>query len=424
MDHHEFTKKYMEILSDVLGLREKDGNRTFRWSNSTPHELERRLGNHFQVYTEDALKSIKEVGDDKTVSFHYGYSPDPSETLKYAPLYTDCVVMQDIIYRFLNRDRLSGLELRQTIQEYATEVKDWERLIEDNRVIIVPSPGLWSQDVRDQLPEIPNQKDRRCAPTLYAANKMGSVPFTDSPQYGRRMQQIGENAVGLRVLNDIRDGEIEKFRASVDMTWDEFNRGAKIKVEDETYELYQETLRQNRINNILAYLLGEPGDELPNVDEFDFFYRTDYDYEDVLELSREFRYFREDIADVLTAVRDENDRDDVIDILESATQIRDEYERIKERKASERKKRVASAGVTGFASLNVAIPLYTGFDPESLLLTLRTLSGGVVVAHQFKQLVQTVRRGDETEHEDLFRVLDRLEEQENSSTPLQFFSHA
>jgi hypothetical protein len=108
MDHHSFTEQYLAIIRDTLRVQTTDdGEKRYQWTEDTADELTRRLENHFNSFAEAAITAAREDATESMYSFHYGYSPNLSETLKYAPLYTDHVILQDIVYRTLrgSRDR-------------------------------------------------------------------------------------------------------------------------------------------------------------------------------------------------------------------------------------------------------------------------------------------------------------------------------
>lgn len=128
-------------------------------------------------------------------SFHYGYSPNLSETLKYAPLYTDHVILQDIVYRTLrgSRDR-PPKERHDSVIAYIQNILNWEPLIQSGHVSIVPSPHLWSSEIRSFMNEIDSDERKICSQPPWAAGRFNATPFTDSNDYRGHITQIAMEA--------------------------------------------------------------------------------------------------------------------------------------------------------------------------------------------------------------------------------------
>lgn len=208
MDHHSFAKQYLAIIHDTLRVQTtNDGKQQYKWTEDTGDELTRRLENHFNSFAETAINAAREGATESMYSFHYGLSPNLSETLKYAPLYTDHVILQDIVYRTLhgNRDG-SPKERHDSVMPYIQNILEWEPLIESGYVSIIPSPHLWSSEIRSFITGVGSDERKICTQPLWAAGRFNATPFTDSIEYCDYMTEIAMDA--RRVQLSSQTGEI------------------------------------------------------------------------------------------------------------------------------------------------------------------------------------------------------------------------
>lgn len=341
MDHHTFTEQYLAIICDTLRISENDdGQLTYHWDKDTADELTRRLENHIDIYTESAIESARKHAGDKLYSYHFGHSPNLNETLKYAPLYTDHVVLQDIVYRTLRgRQRMSEQQLKDSVTTYVNNIVQWEPLIEAGHLSILPSPQLWSEPIREYLDKMGTGKKRICTQPLLATDRLNTKPFTDAPRYSEQLTQMAMGATQL--MEAAETGEINLISND---RWNQID-----------------TMQETRVLSVGSQLFGTQDDS-----QADLYYLPDASYEDVIELSAEFDGFRSCYDDI---VRDlvSSEGGEIEELVAQAPEkIESDYNDIKQRLQFKRK---GISAATGIAGLAIALPVFVSISPEDLLTT-------------------------------------------------------
>lgn len=431
MDHHSFTEQYLAIIRDTLRVQTTDdGEKRYQWTEDTADELTRRLENHFNSFAEAAITAAREDATESMYSFHYGYSPNLSETLKYAPLYTDHVILQDIVYRTLrgSRDR-PPKERHDSVMPYIQNILNWEPLIQSGHVSIVPSPHLWSSEIRSFMSEIDSDERKICSQPLWAAGRFNATPFTDSKDYCGHMTQIAMEAQQLK--NSSQTGEVQD-----PMPLNAIRMGKRAGDHNRpvTTGAVNETLQDMDIRSVGARLFGQQHDD----DQADLYYIQDATYEEIIEMAEEFEGFRIKLNDILDELAEEDDVSEFHDILEQAPEkIEADYQQVRREFTVKRDIVQGSAGVAGLA---MTLPLFVQLSPADLLATTQLTSnydlfenllnavvgvvGGAGGALSFREVAEQLFSKDD----DFVQIMDEFEgtEIENSYvkslTPVRSYS--
>lgn len=360
MDHHTFTEQYLAIIRDTLRISENDdGQLTYYWDNDTVDELTRRLENHLDIYTESAIESVREHAEDELYSYHFGLSPNLNETLKYAPLYTDHVVLQDIVYRTLRgRHQTSEQQLKNSVMGYVNNIVQWEPLIEAGHVSILPSPQLWSEPIREYLDTIETGEERILTQPLLATDRLNTKPFTDAQRYSGQLKLMADNATDL--MEAAETGNIDLVNNG---GWKQFD-----------------TTQRTRVLSVGSQLFGTQD----NDSHADLYYLPDASYEDVIELATKFDGFRscynEIVDDLVTTEGGEVEEL----VAQAPEKIASDYRDIKQRLQIKRKGLSATAGVAGLA---ISLPVFVNISPEDLLTTSYLMSNSMSWEELLKSVI-------------------------------------
>ncbi|ELZ30121.1 hypothetical protein [Halorubrum distributum] len=350
MDHHTFTKQYLAIIRDTLRISENDdGQLTYHWDKDTADELTRRLENHLDIYTKSAIETAREHAEDELYSYHFGLSPNLNETLKYAPLYTDHVVLQDIVYRTLRgRQRTSEQQLEKSVMSYVNNIVKWEPLIEEGHLSILPSPHLWSEPIREYLDKIETGEKRILTQPLLATDRLNTKPFTDAPHYSGQLTQMAMGATQL--MEAAKTGDIDLV-----------NNGGWEQID---------TMHEARVLSVGSQLLGTNDDD----SQADLYYLPDASYEDVIELATEFDGFRSCYDDIVRDLVNSEGGEVEELIAQAPDKIESDYRDIKQRLQFKRKGLSAAAGIAGLA---ITLPVFVNISPEDLLTTSYLMSNSM-----------------------------------------------
>lgn len=350
MDHHKFTEQYLEIIRDTLQISENESGRvSCRWDHDTADDLARRLENHMNTFTEDAILSAKASAEDQMYSYHFGLSPHLNETLKYAPLYTDHIVLQDIVYRtLLGRDNYDQSKIKNSVLGYVNNILKWEPLIEGGYISILPSSQLWSGSVRDSLHGMADGKRQICNQSLLASNKLGTTPFTDSPDYKKYMTLMAIEAKNL--IESVEEGDLT---APNPTSFDTRSSNA-------------------RVRTVGSRLFRHP-DSTAGLDPespADLLYITGASYEEVIELAEEFEGFKSKFRSIIEELArvPENEIDDVIE--KAPDKIAEEYKDT-QKLAVSRKMTLAGTGIAGLA---LSLPVFVSITPQDLFISSTLIS--------------------------------------------------
>ncbi|MFC7070607.1 hypothetical protein ACFQL9_13215 [Halobaculum lipolyticum] len=349
MDHHTFTEQYLAIIRDTLRISENDdGQLTYHWDKDTADELTRRLENHLDIYTESAIASAREHAEKELYSYHFGLSPNLNETLKYAPLYTDHVVLQDIVYRTLRgRQQTSEQQLKNSVMSYVNNIVQWEPLIEAGHISILPSPHLWSEPIREYLDTIETGEKRVCTQPLLATDRLNTKPFTDAPRYSNQLTHMATGATQL--MEAAQTGDIELVNNG---GWDQFD-----------------TTQEARVLSVGSQLFGTHNDS-----KADLYYMTGASYEDVIELATEFDGFRSCYDDIIRDLVNSEGGEVEELVAKAPEKIAADYKDIKQRLQL---KRAGLSAATGIGGLAITLPVFVNVSPEDLLTTSYLLSSSM-----------------------------------------------
>ena len=358
MDHRTFTEQYLAIIRDTLQPSEtNNGQLSFDWDRDSADELARRLENHFDVNTGSAIESARERAEDNHYSYHFGHSPNLNETLKYAPLYTDHVVLQDIVYRTLRaRHHRSDQQIKKSVLTYVENIVQWEPLIKGGHLSILPSPHLWSEPIREYLEGIESGAMQICTQPLLATDRLNTNPFTDAEDYSNKVKNLALAASEL-----IEAAETSKIDLVQNNTWGP-----------------HETTEETRVLSVGSQMFGTDGET-----GRDLYYLPDASYEEVIELATEFEGFRSCYNDIITDLV-KTEGGEVEDLVAQAPEkIESDYDDIKQR-LQLKKETISAAG--GIAGLAVSLPLFVNVSPEDILRTSYLMSSAV----NWEQLIESV----------------------------------
>jgi len=419
MDHQRFTSQYVEIIEDVLNIEtSSNGEVKYRWSSNVPRELSRRLENHFNTHSESAISSARAEAQEQRISFHYGFSPNLNETLKYAPLYTDHVVLQDIVYRTARREHTNS-SVRDSILRYVGNIIKWKPLIEEGYVSILPSPHLWSSEIRNFMDSIDTEPRKICTQPLWAAGHFNATPFTDSRQYQNHTFEIVEDA--RRIQATSATGQVIKDPTAARA----LDLGVQSRDGDGLkYTEVDGELRQLSVLSVGSQLFGKQDEK----DDADLFYVTDADYEEVIELAQEFEGFRSKFQEILEDIA-QNDGDEVHEIVEKCPErIESDYEDIKREMNLKRK---ATLGTAGIAGLTMSLPVILNLSPRSLVSTTHLvnnfetveqlltavvgIAGGVSGFNDISEVANKIS----SDEYDFVRVMDSFEQNGIHNSPIE-----
>lgn len=359
MNHHKFTQQYFDIIRDTLQITSGDSDEIhYYWDENTGEELTRRLENHMNAFTEDAIKAARQAASDEMYSFHFGLSPHLNETLKYAPLYTDHVVLQDGVYRSLRNSRENPSKReRQMVLMYIKNIMKWGPLIESGHVSILPSPYLWSSEIRQFLSKIDTGPRQTCTQPLLASNRLQTTPFTDAPEYGQHMSNLARTA--LMVNRSAETGEFQIQDPTVFEALEQGYVAGNSKQID--IEFVKDELDEMKIINVASRLFGDLETESPKL-----YYLNDASFQEVIELAEEFEGFRRIFNEILDDLV-MTEGGEVEEIVEkSPERIQEEYQQIEKSVSLRRDAILGSAGVAGLA---ISLPLFVQLSPQDLLTT-------------------------------------------------------
>jgi len=310
MNEKEFSQRYLNILSDYFPLNKTELSVTDRIDRTGLRNDLRQL---FDLHTESALDSIRTKDPDRT-AFHFGPSETITETLKCAPIYTDHVVTQDLLFRQLRYGgSVGGRRLDKRLFETAKEVTRWQELIDRRDVSIVPHPIFWESEFRKSIADLDSDQQLYSAP-IYAEATLGVTPMTDSMVVSQQFYEVVKNDIGDQVSSSVNRDEFE-----------EGNFNPRFLVE--RLEGYGDELYKNKaVIDLVPRLLRKPNErtvapEVPQLDDLDA---------EMLEQRREqVKGFRNEIYTAVGESRraaNVDELDEIINVLRE--DVRDEYRRL------------------------------------------------------------------------------------------------
>ncbi|MCD6492728.1 MAG: hypothetical protein J7K36_02855 [Archaeoglobaceae archaeon] len=316
MNIHKFSLRYLEILEENLKPKKEENKIVLRWQPETPYNLLDDLKYLFKLNKDKIIKSAREISGLK--SFHFGPTENPLEVVKYSFLFTDHIIMQDLIYRILFvSQHESNSEIFKRVAPIAIEVLNWKELVENKKLFIVPSPSLWSEEIfkfcasRDE--EGPWGEKSTVLNAIIGSNNLDSIPFTDWVK-------------GHRILYKLLEEAVTNMK------------------------------KDTKIINIAPYL----GKRL--------WYLKDATPQDVFELESKYSGFKAELRHLVSEVLDVQSFQEVEELSKSvAESIEEEIKKMeKERRKIRLKKSVGAIGfITGF--VGVVLGVYLGQVITALL---------------------------------------------------------
>lgn len=379
----QFSLEYIEIVDDVLDAGQVKRNPR---AISKVEELSGRLEAHFSVWQRGALESIQNRND--SVAFHFGNSDQLSKTLEYAPLYVDHVVLQDLIFRTLQRRDSPGNKLMR-VRPLAEQLLSWKPLVEEGRVSIIPSPLFWDRQIQNHLQSVSPSSHQFAVP-LYAALLLKCSPMTDVPTLARRLPEIAKSSVGQKVADISASFEQNPTNRSLDR-------------DNIYYRNLVSNLQDGDVVDVLPLLLGN--DRITEQPELWCLKNPDPDQ--LLELSSDIAGFREELNNTVNQIESSESVPDIFEVLEATSeQVIDEYERIK----NERERYRRSLRRDSIKIVLQSVPLVVGLGHHDLLLSLLgTTSTAGLVGTQLQELYEKLNQEYPGENNAIFRTFNHFE---------------
>lgn len=373
MDVHEFSEEYIGILEEHFPLEKEELGHNDQIDRVG---LRHSLHSLFERKKHHVIADLQKKNRNRT-AFHFGPSESITETLRCAPLYTDHVVTQDLLYRQIQfGPDIGGKLLDKRLFETAKEVINWKDFIKRGDVSIVPHPIFWDDEFRDEYVQL-DGAERLYAPPLYAEGKVGITPMTDSKEITLQFYK----AAGGQLGESIKD-LVSKGRFDNEFLVDKLDGYAdEIHTNPEVIDLLPRLLGMRDERN------GAGNPELP-----DMFKLTDLDPDELERKRDSIQGFREEIYNAVEEVQITSERDEVDEIIESlGTVVQETYEdavrEVRGKQVREIKQGLLRS--TGHAAAAGTVPLILGLTSGELysILTLPqlVLTSGVAGATRFTE---------------------------------------